>query len=245
MLIVANWKAYVDSKEKAKKLFAAAKRLSTVKRVKIVLAPPTPYLGLLALNNRTKIMFAAQDVSEATAATVTGEVTAPILKSMGVKYVIIGHSERRRRGESDELITEKVRRALANGITPILCIGERERDPDARYLAFLRNQIVSVFSGLSPKERLGIIIAYEPIFAIGKTAADALNSADVAEMVLYIRKVLSELGISKTGIKILYGASVEPENIRGLAGGSGVDGFLVGHASADPAMFSAFVKTLT
>lgn len=245
MLIVGNWKAYVDTREKAKKLFAVAKRLSVAKRVKLVIAPPAPYVGLLAPGNRSKVSFAAQDISDTTIGAATGEVSASILKNLGVSYIIVGHSERRARGESDTLIIEKVKRTLANGMTPILCIGEKERDSDAHYLFYLKDQIVSVFLALSPKERLGVMIAYEPVWAIGKRANEAITGTDLAEMVLYIRKVLQDLVPGKGSTKILYGGSVEPGNIRDIAGGSRIDGFLVGRASADPATLAGLVKSLS
>lgn len=247
MLIVGNWKAYIDSKEDAKKLYALVKRLSVkARKHRFVVAPPAPYLGLLSSGTRSKVVLASQDISARAGGAATGEVTAAALRSLGASYAIVGHSERRAAGEDDLQIAEKAKRALASGLTPILCIGERERDADARYLAFLKGQIAAVFGALSPKERMGVVIAYEPIFAIGKSAADAMAPADVAEMILYIRKVLGEYlpgrGAQKTAI--LYGGSVEPGNARALAGESGVQGFLVGHASADPAMFAALVKAL-
>ncbi|HRH24378.1 MAG TPA: triose-phosphate isomerase, partial [Candidatus Paceibacterota bacterium] len=193
MLVVANWKSYVETREEAKKLFALAKRLaSSVRRVRIVLAPSTPHLGLLAPGNRSKVAVAAQDISDTTVAAATGEVSGSTLRNIGATYVIVGHSERRARGETDAVVVEKVRRALVNGLTPILCVGERERDADAQYLVLLKSQISSVFSLLSPKERLDVILAYEPVWAIGKHAGDGPSPSDIAEMVLYIRKVLSE-----------------------------------------------------
>lgn len=247
MLIIANWKAYVDSKEKAKKLFAVSKRLATaVKRVKIIIAPSAPHLAFLANGNRSKVLFAAQDISTTTIGAATGEVSGTVLKNTGAQYVIVGHSERRARGEDDALILEKVRRALANGLTPIVCIGETQRDHDAAYLQFIKRQIAAVFSPLTPQERMKLIVAYEPVWAIGKTGADAITEPDLAEMVLYIRKVLGEylMGKSVQKVPIIYGGSVEATNIRALAGGSRTDGFLIGHASADPASFSALVKAL-
>jgi triosephosphate isomerase (TIM) len=245
MLIVGNWKAYVDTRDKAKKLFATAKRLSISKRVKLIVAPPAPYIGMLAPGTRSKVGFAAQDISASTDGAATGETTGSILKNLGVSHVIIGHSERREQGESDALIVEKVKRALANGLTPILCVGERDRDPDSHYLFYLKDQIVSVLSKLSPKERLGIIIAYEPVWAIGKSAADAISGTELAEMVLYIKKVLQDLVPGKGNTKILYGGSVDPSNAREIAGGSRVDGFLVGRASTDSQTLSALVKALS
>ena len=245
MLIVANWKAYVDTKEKAKKLFATAKRLSG--KVDIVLAMPYPYIGMCAGGPKTKVALAAQDVSISTGGATTGEVTAGLLAELGARYVIIGHSERRAMGETDELIFEKVQRALAHNLIPILCVGERERDMDAQYLSGIRAQLAAVFSHLSQKERLSMIVAYEPIWAIGKTAADSIQSVELEEMILYIRKVLSDYlpGKSAQKVPILYGGSIEPSNARALAGGSGVDGILVGHASVDAPTFTALVKAVS
>jgi triosephosphate isomerase len=246
MIIAANWKAYVQSEAKAKKLFAAAKRLSSQPSTEIIIAPPAPYIGLLSPGNRSKIAIASQDLSSGTGGAATGEVTAALLRDLGVKYGIVGHSERRAMGETDAIVSEKARHAFANKITPIICIGERERDADARYLSLLRAQIHAVFEPLSPKERAQAIIAYEPIWAIGKTAAEAISPTDLTEMVLYIRKILGDYlpGKGAQKVRLLYGGSVEPGNIRAAAEGTGVDGFLVGHASVDSDVFTALVKAL-
>lgn len=245
MLIVANWKAYVETGEKAKKLFSLAKRLSAQPRTTLVLAPAAPQLGLLAPKNRSKVAFAAQNVSATLGGAETGEVTAAMLADIGATYVIVGHSERRALGETDALVTQKLQHALAHGLTPILCVGEHERDAASAYLAFVRSEITTALEPLSPRDRARVIVAYEPLWAIGKTASDAIAAHDLAEMVLYIRKVLAELLPGKgSSTTVLYGGSVEAEDIRGLAGGAAVDGFLVGHASVDPAAFVALVKAL-
>lgn len=247
MLIVANWKAYVEDPAKAKKLYALAKRLTSATKVKIVLAPPVPLLGLLANKNTSKVEFSAQDISLTLGGPHTGEVTAPLIASLGAHYTLIGHSERRAAGETREMVTEKITHAITHGLTPILCVGEKERDTEGHYLATVRADIVSALQAVEPKARGNVIIAYEPVWAIGKGAGDAIGVTDLAEMILYIRKVLAELGTDKKNAKttILYGGSAEPENIRSLAGGSGVDGFLVGHASVDAPMFAGLVKALS
>jgi triosephosphate isomerase len=247
MLIVANWKSYVEKRDEAKKLLALSKRLSAKsRRTKIVLAPSFAHLGVLAPGNRSKVKFAAQDLSTTTVGPATGEVSGATLRNLGAEYVIIGHSERRAIGETDTVIAEKAKRAVANGLIPILCIGEKERDADAHYLLTLKKQLHAVFEPLAPRDRLRVIVAYEPVWAIGKHAGDALASSDLREMVLYIRKALSEYlpGKSAKVAPVIYGGSVEPSNIRGLAGGSDIDGFLVGHASVDPVPFAALVKAL-
>lgn len=247
MLVVANWKAYIEDAGRAKKLFTLSKRLASTTRVSIVLAPAAPFLGMLSLKNRSSVAFAAQDVSVTLGGAQTGEVTAQAVAGAGATYALIGHSERRASGDTDVAVAEKLAHALAQGLTPILCVGEHERDPDGHYLAFIRNQITSALDKIAPKERAQVILAYEPIWAIGKTAADAIAPNDLAEMILYLRKVLAELlpGKSSGRSKVLYGGSVEPEGIRGLAGGTGADGFLVGHASVETGTFSALIKALT
>lgn len=247
MLIVANWKAYVEDVAKAKKLFATSKRLDRAVDGTIVLAPPSPLFAALALGNRTKVAFAAQDVSATLGGATTGEATAPMYAAAGATYAIIGHSERRAAGDTTAIIAEKLLRALAHGLTPILCVGERERDSEGRYLNAIREEITNALAGLTPKERTKVVIAYEPLWAIGKSASEAIGERDLSEMTLYIRKVLAEMLPGKSSAKsiIIYGGSVEPGNIRALAGGSGVDGFLIGHASVDPHEFAALVQELS
>jgi len=246
MLIVANWKAYVEELAKAKKLFEISKRLASATGVTIVLAPPAPLLGALALRNKSAVAFAAQDVSATTGGASTGEITAQAYAASGATYVIIGHSERRADGDTDLIIAEKTEHALAHGLMPILCVGEKERDGEGAYLAIVREELTAAIQPLAPKERADVIVAYEPLWAIGKTAEAAIAPNDLAEMTLYIRKVLAELlpGKSSAHTLVLYGGSVEPDNARDLAGASGVDGFLVGHASVDPHAFAQLIKQL-
>lgn len=247
MLLVANWKAYVEDLKTGKELVSLAKRLALKTKVRIVLAPPAPQLALLAANNHSKVQFAAQDISETTGGAQTGEVTAQIDENAGATYTIVGHSERRARGETDAMISTKVQHAVAHGITPIVCIGEAKRDVEASYLSFVRGQLAPIFEPLSQKERMQVMLAYEPIWAIGKTAAEAITPNDLAEMILYIRKVLGEYLPHKAParIPILYGGSVEPGNARDLARASSIDGFLVGRASVNPETFSALVKAIS
>lgn len=246
MLIVANWKAYVEELARAKKLFAVSKKLANETRNDIVLAPPAPLLGILSARNTSKIAFAAQDISVTTGGARTGEATAPAYAAAGATYAIVGHSERRAAGDTDSIVSEKLVRALANDLIPILCIGEHERDSEGRYLGFVREELTRALAALAPKERTNIVVAYEPLWAIGKTADFAILPNDLAEMTLYIRKVLAELlpGKSSSRSLVLYGGSVEPSNIRDLARTSGVDGFLIGHASVDPHTFGELVKQL-
>jgi triosephosphate isomerase len=162
------------------------------------------------------------------------------------RYAIIGHSERRAAGDTDLIIAEKLAHALTHGLTPILCVGESERDGEGRYLATVREQITLAIKSLEPKERAKVIVAYEPIWAIGKSAQQAIAPNDLAEMALYIRKVMAELlpGKSSRRSLVLYGGSVEVSNVRDLAASSRVDGFLIGRASVDSVGFTSLIKQL-
>ncbi|HEY4500647.1 MAG TPA: triose-phosphate isomerase [Candidatus Paceibacterota bacterium] len=246
MLIVANWKAYVEDFARAKKLFATSKKLAKAGGVTVVLAPPAPLLGALAAKNKSKVAFAAQDISVTTGGALTGEITAQAFAAAGATYAIIGHSERRSAGDTDAVVAKKLAHAITHGLTPILCVGENERDGEGRYLALVREELTLAMESLEPKERARVIVAYEPVWAIGKTADSAIGPNDLTEMVLYIRKVLAELlpGKSSQRSLVLYGGSVEPGDIRDLAASSGVDGFLIGHSSVDPNIFPLLVKQL-
>lgn len=247
MLIIGNWKAYVESAAKAKALFAGVKRLRAKGTHEVIACPPFPYIGLLAPAKRPAggTGLGAQDVSVTVGGAETGEVAAGLLRDIGVEYVIVGHSERRAHGESDAVLLEKVRHVLAHGLIPVFCIGETERDQDAQYLKRVRAQLSAVLEPLSAKERLALVIAYEPVWAIG--ASEPITAEDLGEMVLYIRKVLGDFmpGRANQKVRILYGGSVAPENARALAAGTGIDGLLVGRASTDLATFSALIKAVS
>lgn len=246
MLIVSNWKAYVESMTTAKALYAAAAKLAKGRKHEIVLAVPAPYLGLLS-GLKSSVALAAQDISATLGGATTGEVTAGLVQNLGAAYVLVGHSERRAMGETNEVVLEKLKHALAHGLTPILCVGEHERDADAQYLKEIRLELSSVFDGLTQKERMTVVIAYEPIWAIGKTASEAITKEDLREMVSYIRKVLGDYlpGKAPGKTRVLYGGSAEATNAPVLALDTGIDGFLVGHASSDVATYSALVKALS
>ena len=246
MILVANWKAKVETVAKAKKLVTAAKKIADTKKHKIILAPSAPHLGLLSYGNKTKLSFASQDISQTLGGAQTGEVTGGMLVGVGVTHVIIGHSERRALGDTQEILLAKIRNALTNRLIPIVCIGEHERDSEAHYLALLRTQLSETLTPLSVKDRTQIIFAYEPLWAIGKKASEGITPEDLNEMVSYIRKVLSDYLPGKTSDKalILYGGAVEPANAKALAHDTGINGLLIGHASSDPVLFSLLAKAL-
>lgn len=247
-LVVANWKMSPETLEEAKKIFNGA-RLSAkgLKNTDVVVCAPFPFIFPLAkLNSPKNLFWGSQNVWSEIKGAFTGEVSVEMLKSLGIKYCIIGHSERRAMGESNEIVRKKMQIIFDAGLIPILCVGEKERDKDGNYLDFIKTQIKECLTGLSKRDLVGIIIAYEPIWAIGKSYKEAMNATDIHEISLFIKKVISELFGKDIadGAKILYGGSVEAENAYEITRIGNTQGFLVGHASLYPEQFSAILKAV-
>lgn len=247
-LIVLNWKMYPDSLKGARHLFKeTVKVLKTVRGVRTVVCPPAPYLHELAGRYRGKaVSFGAQGVHGELRGAHTGEISVLMLKDARVRFVIVGHSERRAIGETDEMVAGKVGTAVRAGVTPIICIGEQVRSDSGEHFVFIKNQLLQATSLLAKEELKKVVIAYEPIWAIGKSAQDALTPALMHEMSIYIRKVLAE----KFGrefienVPILYGGSVEPKNSGALMHGGDISGFLIGHTSLDPQALKEVLHSL-
>lgn len=228
MIIVGNFKSYLTSKEDVVSVVRAADKIKT--KHKIILAPSFVHLGMVA-DKKHEVSFAAQDLSIFEGGAHTGEVSGGVIKNSGATHVIVGHSERRASGEDNGIIATKAYQALDAKLKVILCVGEEERDMHANYLSFITEEITSVLKGVQESDFKNITIAYEPIWAIGK--AEAITPDHLEEMVLFIKKVLFEhLGEKASkAIKILYGGSVNKDNVKSLMV-PGVDGFLAGRASS-------------
>ena len=244
-LIIANWKMNPPSMAEARLLFAKTKQTgSRLEKVETVICPPFPYLGAFAHGDTTRVCLGAQDVFWANSAPATREVSPEMLKDIGVSYCIVGHSERRALGETDEVVSKKAKAVLAEGLTPIICVGEKERDAEARYFDILKNQLKGSLAGIKRVQLRELVIAYEPLWAIGKSARDAMKPQDIRETSIFIRKVLTDLYDAETAQQpaLLYGGSAEPENTAAILSEGGVSGLLVGHASLDAEGFSEMLK---
>lgn len=245
LLIVANWKMNPDSAEKAKEIFKGTKAVAkNLKNISVVACPPFVYLSDLEKNNDSKVVLGAQDMFWEKSGSFTGEISPSMIKKEGEGYVIIGHSERRALGETDEMVSKKVKAALMIGLRVILCIGEKERDSHGEYLHFLRNQIINSLGKLQKKYLAKLVIAYEPVWAIGKSDEEAMKPADIHETSLFIKKVLAEIYDQKTAvvIPILYGGSVSYKNAKEIVVHGQVQGLLVGHESLNPKKFGELLK---
>ena len=236
-LVVGNWKMYLESPEAATALCSALRRrAASFSGVALALAAPSPLLpATVTALKGSMIRAAAQGLSLYEAGAHTGEVSAAMLKNVGASLVLIGHSERRAGGEIDEAVREQVTRARAAGLDIVLCVGEGQRDPNGEHFQFVAAQLASALDGLDASGAGALAIAYEPVWAIGKSAEEAARPADIEGMIILIRKILTErFGRPKAArIPILYGGSVDGSNAQALLAESGVSGFLVGRASTN------------
>jgi len=212
----------------------------------VVLCVPFPLIpAITAAAAGTVVKVGAQDVSAHDAGAFTGEVSGAMLADLGVSFCIIGHSERRAyHAESDELVNAKLKALLKNGITPILCVGESLEQRDAgETLHVVSEQVKAAFDGITAAEARGVVIAYEPIWAIG--TGRTATSEQAQEVCSFIREYLAEnlydWDTSKA-ISILYGGSMNAKNAEELLAQLDIDGGLIGGASLKPADFSVIVK---
>jgi triosephosphate isomerase len=244
-LIAGNWKMFKTGAEGADYLRRLAALLSCgTGGVEVMIAPPfTALAAAAAVLQDGAIALGAQNLHFEKQGAFTGEISAPMLAAAGCRFAIVGHSERRHIfGESDADVQRKIAAALDAGLAPVLCVGETEAQRDAgQTFSVLDRQVESALKGLVPERLGGLVIAYEPVWAIG--TGRTATSAQAQEAHAHIRGRIAagvELALSKT-LRILYGGSVKAENIAELMAMPDVDGALVGGASLDPESFSRIV----
>lgn len=249
-LIVGNWKMNPSSFKEAEKLFIEiTKLISHFKKTDIIICPPFIYLEPLSLllkakNYKLKASLGAQDSFWENGGAYTGEVSSEMLYNVGVRYVILGHSERRQMGEDNNFINKKIRGALSSGLIPVLCVGESERDLDHNYFNLVKVQLLECLNGISKSSISKVIIAYEPIWAISSTKdrKDA-RPEDCKEMTIFIRKILSDkFGSESSRVRIIYGGSVNEKDAESFLKDGGINGLLPGKASLDPKKFSKIIE---
>ncbi len=244
-LLAANWKMNKTLPETEHFFKEFLNNLGTVKNKDILICPPFTALATVAeLIKNSPVQLGAQNMHFEDSGAFTGEISADMLKSCGCHYVILGHSERRHVfHESDDFINKKMKKALEKNISPILCVGEKleERENDAAFHV-VKKQIEKGLSGLNSQMMKKVIIAYEPVWAIGtgKTA----TPAQAQEMHAYIRRNLSELFDQNTSkeTRILYGGSIKPRNIKELMEQPDIDGGLIGGASLETVSFLQIIR---
>lgn len=245
-IIAANWKMNMAPSETASFLDSFLAEFPEPTAVEIVLAPPFVSLPRACerLAGQSAVGLSAQNMSHEASGAFTGEISAAMLKEVGCRYVILGHSERRSLyGEDDAVINKKVHATLAAGFVPILCIGESLEERDGGQLEFvLSQQLEGSLAGVSDEQMSGIVVAYEPVWAIGTGRTATPEQAQ--ETQAYVRSVLARLFGEEVAaaVRIQYGGSVKPGNAGELISQPDIDGFLVGGASLDPASFAEIVR---
>jgi triosephosphate isomerase (TIM) len=245
-IVIGNWKMNPVNQAEAKKLFNSVAGLSArLKKVDVVVAPPAVYLPFFKSKSK-KFFIGAQNTFFEEGGAFTGEISPRMLANLSVRYVIVGHSERRAMGETNIVVNKKIKAVLGAKMIPVLCIGEKDHDHHGDYLSFLREQIREALLGLSRADVAKLIIAYEPIWAIGTEARGAMDSRTLHETVLFIKKVLVEMYGQKNLVlpKILYGGSVDGGNAGDLIEHGNVVGFLVGRASLSSETFGPILKAV-
>lgn len=242
-IIAGNWKMYKGIQE-TKQFLHALKSSFPSTSCKVVVAPSFPALAAAKeAAHGSSIALAAQNIHDAKEGAFTGEVSAQMVKEAGASYVILGHSERRELfHETDSFIQRKVKAALATHLVPILCIGEKEHDRESgNWKEVLHKQLDGSLAGFTAAELATLVIAYEPVWAIGtgKTATPEIAQETHAAIRHYVAKKWGEALSQK--LPILYGGSVKPANMGQLIAEQDIDGALVGGASLDVESFTNLI----
>ncbi len=245
-IVAANWKMNVTQSEAAAFVETFLREIGDSAEVEVVLVPPFTAIAKVVevLHDAANVKVGAQNMYWEKSGAFTGEISAAMLRDLFVRYVVLGHSERRQLlGETNEIVNRKVRAAHEAGLRPILCIGEtleeRERGDVEKILG---TQLRGSLANVAAKDLNDTVVAYEPVWAIGtgKTA----TSAQAQEVHAFVRQTLTEISDQTTAgkMRIQYGGSVKPDNARELMSQPDIDGALVGGASLDPRSFAQIVK---
>jgi triosephosphate isomerase len=239
-IVAGNWKMNLDRAKARALAEAVAARRGEASGVDLVLCPPSVYLetvadslGLKGGASPSGVSLGGQNACDKTSGAFTGEIAPPMLVDVGCRYVILGHSERRTLyGETDASVCAKVHATLAAGLTPIVCVGELLEEREAgRTSQVVTTQVKGSLAGISGADMPRIVVAYEPVWAIGTGKVATPDQAQ--EVHALIRRLLAELSDPSTAakVRIQYGGSVKPDNAKDLAARPDIDGALVGGAS--------------
>ena len=245
VIIAGNWKMYKTIDESIELVNLLKRSLVDINEIEIVVCPPfTSLSDVREAIMDTNIKLGAQDCYWEKEGAFTGEISCAMLKSAGCQYVIIGHSERRQYfGETNETVNKKAKAALKEGLKPIVCVGERLEERKAgKTFDVVKDHVTNSLAGLTRDEMLNVVIAYEPVWAIGTGLTATKEQAE--EVHKYIRELLTKMYDADlaNAVRIQYGGSVKPENIKELILQEDVDGALVGGASLKTDSFSQIVK---
>jgi len=245
-IIAANWKMHMTQGESKAFLTTFLREIGDLDEVEIVIVPPFTAIPKVSelVTQTPNIKVGAQNMYWERSGAFTGEISPAMLRELFVRYVVLGHSERRAMfGETDEIVNRKVRAAYEEVLRPILCVGETlEQREKGQVEKVLSSQLRGSLAGVEAKELNETVIAYEPVWAIGTGKTATAGQAQEAHA--FIRQILREISDEATAekIRIQYGGSVKPDNARTLLSQPDIDGALVGGASLDPRSFAQIVQ---
>jgi len=257
-LIAGNWKMFKTVEEATAFVVSFALKVAPVRAVEVALCPPFTALAALSQALRgTSVALGSQDCFWADEGAFTGQTSPTMLKDLGCRYAIVGHSERRGRfgategmtpamlsyfADNDETVNLKAKAALKHGITPIICCGELLAERQAKQTdAVVSAQVSAALAGIPATQIAGLVIAYEPVWAIG--TGEVCDAAEANRVIGVIRSTVAQVDAAAAdSVRIQYGGSVKPDNITGIMEQPEIDGALVGGASLDPDAFEAIVK---
>ena len=246
-LLVANWKMAPDIPTQAQQLAKATASVLRAhkKHLEIITCVPFPYLMTVGAAARA-LPIGAQDVATGVSIASTGQVSAMMLKGSGAEYCIVGHSECRAHGDTNESVKAKIDRLLEKKLIPILCVGEKERDMHGWYLSVIKDQIESALDGVPKATLKRVIIAYEPVWAIGVDATREATPSECREMIMFIRKLIADLYDEKVArsVAIVYGGSVNEDNAVSFLTEGEAQGLLVGRVSLDAKRFAKLASRI-
>lgn len=247
--MVGNWKMNPHSPEQALEIFTGIKKsASKYKNITTVLCPPAVFLGLLYKKTNTQVVLGAQGGEVEDTGAHTGLVSLEQYKKIGAEYVILGHSEERARGLSSKSVSEQVFVALKKGLVPIVCVGEDARDAKGQYVFKIINQLKESLAGI-PKAKISkVVVAYEPLWAIGSGAKRSATVSEIEEVTIIIRRTLADMYSMKRVPQntILYGGSVSDTALPAeLVSLGAVQGFLVGRASLSEHTFAPLLSAVS
>ncbi len=245
-LIIANWKMNPSSLKEAENIWKQTLINATkAKNASVIVCMPYTYLYLAKKHKTKKIILGAQNVFTETSGGFTGQVSVSMLRDAGVSTVLVGHSEVRKDGDTNEIVNTKINLLLKNKMNAILCIGENHRDHNGFYLAYIKEQLIESLKNISKTQIKNISIAYEPIWAIGLGAVREASVDEFIEIKIFIKKILSDMygNTIALNIPILYGGSVNPQNSKLFLAEGGASGLLVGRDSLDPKKFNLIINS--
>jgi len=244
-ILVANWKMNPTSVREAKLLFETTRKAAErASNVHVIVCPPAIFLRDLSARYKGKKMsFGVQNAYFEAIGAFTGEISLAQAKDGKASYAIIGHAERRAFGETNDDTRAKVKAALSLKMTPILCVGEKTRSGSGEHFNLIKEQLRTGLADVTVGNLAKVLIAYEPVWAIGASAA--MSPRDMHEMAIFIRKTIVEsLGEKGRMMKILYGGSIDAQNAADMMHNGDVQGLLVGRASADSEKVAALIKAI-